>query len=107
MASSIVGYGSVLRRFRSVSYRFKTVLNAVRNYRLLLSPSLYWDELSALNWWLLWSDEATVMTERVSAEYDKYLALAELGCFSSRHEELLDAFLGHGLLGYPRPQRPG
>jgi hypothetical protein len=78
----------------------------LRNYRLLLGLPLYWDELSKLNWWLLWADEALVMEERVDAEYEKYWTLYELARFSRRHAALLDAFLGHGLQRSLRPPRP-
>lgn len=84
----------------------KTFGIVLRNYRLLFCLSLYWDELSKLDWWLLWSDEAFEMEARVDAEYEKYWKLYEFARFSKRHAELLDAFLGHGIHCSPRPPRP-
>lgn len=86
--------------------RFRTYYVALRNYRLLLSPEKYWDELAKLDWWLLMSEDAPAMRARMSAEHDKLMLLHELADISRQHEQLFNGFLEFGMLGRPRPVRP-
>jgi hypothetical protein len=106
MKSTGFNKGSIRNAILHARDGFKTLGIVLRNYRLLFSLSLYWDELSKLNWWLLWSDDAFEMEARVDAEYEKYWKLHEFARFSKRHDELLDEFLSHGIQCSPRPPRP-
>lgn len=83
-----------------------TFFVALRNYKLLLSPEKYWDELAKLDWWLLMSEDAPAMPTRMNAEHDKLMLLVELADISRQHEKLLNGFLEFGMLGRSRPDRP-
>jgi hypothetical protein len=97
-------YFNSIRQWRP--NRVRTYIVALRNYKLLLSPEKYWDELAKLDWWLLMSEDATAMPTRMSAEHDKLMIFAELADLSRQHERLLNGFLEFGMLGRSRPDRP-
>ena len=101
---------AISRYLNTACHRFPTSFRAyyvaLRNYRLLLSPEKYWDELAKLDWWLLMSEDAPAMPARMSAEHDKLMLLHELADISTQHEQLFNGFLEFGMLGRPRPIRP-
>lgn len=102
----IMEKGNIRNTIATVQDGVRTIGILVGNYRLLFDLALYWDELSKLDWWLLWSDEAFEMESLVDSQFEKYWELSEFVRFSNRHAELLDAFLGHCMQGLPRPTRP-
>lgn len=101
---------AISRYFNTVCHRrpnrLRSYCVALRNYKLLLSPEKYWEELAKLDWWLLMSEDAPAMPARMSAEHDKLMLLNELADISRQHEQLFNGFLEFGMLGRSRPVRP-